>query len=117
MKNILVTGGAGFIGTNFVYHMSSRGYSVTVLDKLTYAGGRDNLEQILDKINFIKGDICDDQLVQYSLKGIDAVVHLAAESHNTRSETEPELFYKTNVEGTKVMLEESFRAGVKKFIH
>ncbi len=117
MKRILVTGGAGFIGTNFVYYMTGKGYQVTILDKLTYAGGRDNLEPLDDKVNLIVGDICDDALVKHSLKNIDAVVHFAAESHNTRSETEPDLFYKTNVEGTSVMLEESFRAGIDKFVH
>lgn len=117
MKKILVTGGAGFIGTNFLYHICSRGYIVTVLDKLTYAGGKDNLEPILDRINFIHGDICDRETVRFSLKDVDTVVHFAAESHNTRSETSPELFYKTNVEGTSIMLEESFRKEVKKFIH
>jgi len=118
LKNILVTGGAGFIGTNFVYFMVNKGYNVTVLDKLTYAGGKDNLEPLGDKVKLIIGDICDAGLVRNSLKGIDAAVHFAAESHNTRSETDPDLFYRTNVKGTETMLEESFRnAGVKKFIH
>jgi dTDP-glucose 4,6-dehydratase len=116
LKNILVTGGAGFIGTNFVYYLHSRPYRITVLDKLTYAGGRDNLEPLRD-VKLIVGDICDAGVVRDALSGIDIVVHFAAESHNTRSETDPDLFYRTNVEGTKVMLEESFRAGVEKFIH
>ena len=117
MKRILVTGGAGFIGTNFVYYMAEKGYEVTVLDKLTYAGGKDNLEPLENKVKLIVGDICDADIVKHSLKDIDAVVHFAAESHNTRSETDPDVFYKTNVEGTNVMLEESFRAGAEKFIH
>lgn len=118
MKNILVTGGAGFIGTNFVYHMVNKGYNITVLDKLTYAGGKDNLEPLGSKVKLIKGDICDAELVKNALPGMDAVVHFAAESHNTRSETDPGLFYRTNVQGTETMLEESFRnAHVKKFIH
>jgi dTDP-glucose 4,6-dehydratase len=117
IKKILVTGGAGFIGTNFVYHMVSSGYDVTVLDKLTYAGGKDNLNALGDKVKLIIGDICDVNLVKDSVKGTDAVVHFAAESHNTRSESEPDTFYKTNVEGTRVMLEQSLSSGVEKFIH
>jgi dTDP-glucose 4,6-dehydratase len=117
MKKILVTGGAGFIGTNFVYFLVNKGYEVTVLDKLTYAGGKDNLEPLGSKIRLTVGDVCDSSAVKNAVNGVDAVVHMAAESHNTRSETDPDIFYKTNVEGTKVMLEESLRAGVKKFIH
>ncbi len=114
---ILVTGGAGFIGTNFVYHAVKQGYDVVVLDKLTYAGGRDNLEPLGDKVKLIVGDICDPETVRKAVQGCDWVVHFAAESHNTRSETDPDLFYRTNVDGTKVMLEESFKADVKKFLH
>ena len=117
MKRILVTGGAGFIGTNFVYYMAAKGYPIVVLDKLTYAGGKDNLEPLGAKVNLVVGDICDTDLVRHSLKDIDWVVHFAAESHNTRSETDPDLFYRTNVEGTRTMLEESFKAGAEKFIH
>lgn len=118
-KKILVTGGAGFIGTNFVYYISGKGYEQVILDKLTYAGGKDNLEPLIDsgKVNFVKGDICDKELVKDSIKGIEYVIHFAAESHNTRSETDPDLFYRTNVEGTRTMLEAAFAAGVKKFIH
>jgi len=117
VKKILVTGGAGFIGTNFVYYLVNRGYDVSVLDKLTYAGGKDNLEPLGDKVKLIIGDVCDSNAVSSAVKGTDAVVHMAAESHNTRSETGPGVFYRTNVEGTKVVLEESVKAGVKKFIH
>jgi len=117
VEHLLVTGGAGFIGTNFVYYMVDKGYLVTVLDKLTYAGGKDNLEPLKDKIKLIVGDICDTDLVKHSLTNIDCVIHMAAESHNTRSESNPDLFYKTNVEGTRLMLEESFKAGVEKFIY
>ena len=112
MKTILITGGAGFIGTNFVYYMAGKGYNSVVIDKLTYAGGKDNLEPLGDKVKLVVGDICDADLVKNSLKDIDWVVHFAAESHNTRSETDPDLFYRTNVEGTRTMLEESFKAGV-----
>lgn len=117
MKNILVTGGAGFIGTNFVYYMAGKGYQITVLDKLTYAGGKDNLESLGDNVKLIVGDICDAEAVKSALQGAEAVVHFAAESHNTRSETDPDVFYRTNVEGTRVMLEEAFTKGVEKFIH
>ncbi len=117
MKRILVTGGAGFIGTNFAYYMVDKGYGITILDKLTYAGGKDNLEPLGDKVNLIVGDICDDAKVKSVLKDIDWVVHFAAESHNTRSESYPNTFYNTNVEGTRIMVEESMRAGVEKFIH
>jgi dTDP-glucose 4,6-dehydratase len=117
VKNILVTGGAGFIGTNFVYYLVNKGYDVSVLDKLTYAGGKDNLEPLGDKVKLIIGDVCDSNAVRSAVKSIDAVVHMAAESHNTRSETDPDVFYRTNVEGTRIMLEESAKAGVKKFIH
>ena len=117
MKNILVTGGAGFIGTNLVHYLVNKGYNVTVLDKFTYAGGRDNLVGIEDKIKLIVGDVCDSEIVRPSLKDINCVVHMAAESHNTRSEFNPDLFYKTNVQGTNIMLEESSKTGVGKFVH
>ena len=117
MKNILVTGGAGFIGTNFVYYTVSKGYNIVVLDKLTYAGGEDNLKPLGNNIKLIVGDLCNPDIVRESLKGIEAVVHFAAESHNTRGETNSDIFYKTNIDGTKLMLEESFRSGIKKFIH
>lgn len=115
--NILVTGGAGFIGTNFVYHMAKQGHKIVVFDKLTYAGGRDNLAPLANNINFIVGDICDRKTVNKSLKNIDWVVHFAAESHVTRSENNPDLFYRTNFAGTKIVLEEAFAAGAKRIIH
>ena len=117
MKNILVTGGAGFIGTNFVYYLVNKGYNVTVLDKLTYAGGKDNLEPLGEKVKLIIGDICDKNVVANASKNMDCVIHMAAESHNTRSETDPDVFYTTNVKGTQIVLEESFRNNVKKLIH
>jgi dTDP-glucose 4,6-dehydratase len=114
---ILVTGGAGFIGSNFVYHMSEQGHEIVVLDKLTYAGGLDNLESLGSKIKIIIGDVSDRNIVAELLKDIDWVVHFAAESHVTRSESMPEIFYHTNIMGTKVILEEAFNAGAKKIIH
>lgn len=114
---LLVTGGAGFIGTNFVYHMAAKGHKVVVLDKLTYAGGKDNLASLTPKVTLIEGDVCDAALVASAVAGIDWVVHFAAESHNTRSETDPDLFYRSNVDGTRVMLEQSFKSSVKRFLH
>lgn len=123
---ILVTGGAGFIGTNYVYYAVELGHEVIVLDKLTYAGGKDNLEPLLHisemeelvGVELIIGDICDRKVYkEVFAEKIDWVVHFAAESHVTRSENDPDIFYKTNVEGTKVMLEEAKKAGVKKFLH
>jgi dTDP-glucose 4,6-dehydratase len=117
MRNILVTGGAGFIGTNLVYYLAYKNYNVTVLDKLTYAGGKDNLEPLGNKVKLIVGDICDSDAVRNSMNGIDAVIHMAAESHNTRSESDPDVFFRTNVQGTENMLRHSADAKVKKFIH
>lgn len=113
---ILVTGGAGFIGTNYVYHAVKQGHEVTVLDKLTYAGGRDNLAPLGDKVKLIVGDVADPAAVSTAMKGVERVIHFAAESHNTRSETDPDLFYRTNVEGTRVMLEAAQEAKVKRFL-
>lgn len=119
MNNIFVTGGAGFIGSNFVHYWVKK-YpkdKITVLDKLTYAGGLDNLDGIRQKIKFIKGDICNKKLVEGLMKDIDIVVHFAAESHNTRAEKHPKIFYQTNVEGIKTLLEAAKKHPVKKFIH
>lgn len=116
----LITGGAGFIGSNFALLLQEKGHSITILDNLTYAGGIDTIDQIKANgpCNFIKGDICDPLIVDEALKDIDTVFNFAAESHNTRSETNPDIFYKTNVEGTKNLLEHSFKnSQVKKFIH
>ena len=112
-KSILVTGGAGFIGSNFINCFMNRnpGCRVTNLDILTYAGNLENLRQV-DKnpdYRFVRGDICDAALVGTILadEKIDAVVHFAAESHVDRSITGPEIFVKTNVLGTQILLEES----------
>jgi len=112
-KSILVTGGAGFIGSNFIncFMIRNPGCRVTNLDILTYAGNLENLRQV-DKnpdYRFVRGDICDAALVGTVLaeEAIDAVVHFAAESHVDRSITGPEIFVRTNVLGTQVLLEES----------
>ncbi|SDN34737.1 dTDP-glucose 4,6-dehydratase [Paenibacillus sp. yr247] len=119
---ILITGGAGFIGSNFVHYMLDRypSYEIINLDSLTYAGNLENLLSIQEnsQYTFVKGDIINTELV-YSLfdQGIDTVVHFAAESHVDRSILEPDVFVKTNVLGTQVLLEAARRYAVKKFVH
>lgn len=108
MKNILVTGGAGFIGSNFVHYIVKNHpeVHVTVLDKLTYAGNRANLEGLpKDKVELVVGDILDAPLVDKLVSQSDAVVHYAAESHNDNSLIDPEPFIQTNIVGTYTLLE------------
>ncbi len=118
---ILVTGGAGFIGSNYLNLMVNKypNYFFINLDKLTYAGNLNNLESIKDKSNyqFIKGDIADQKLVDQILAtGVDGIINFAAESHVDRSIIGPEIFIKTNIVGTQVLLEAARKYGVKKFI-
>ncbi|MFU8692084.1 dTDP-glucose 4,6-dehydratase [Rossellomorea sp. FS2] len=120
---VLVTGGAGFIGGNFVQHMVSKypEYEVYNLDFLTYAGDLSKHISIEDKDNyyFVKADIADRETI-YNLfkeKEFEYVVHFAAESHVDRSISEPEIFIKTNVLGTQVLLDAAKAVGVKKFVH
>lgn len=121
-KNVLVTGGAGFIGSNFINYLLSKrdGYSIINLDKLTYAGNLENLKQVEVKKNyrFIKGDITNNELVDYIFKRFEIkfVVNFAAESHVDRSILGSEIFYRTNVIGTTVLLEASRRYHVEKFL-
>lgn len=107
MKKILVTGGAGFIGSNFVlYTLANRPeYEITVVDKLTYAGNPQTLEAVLEKINFVTGDICDVELMDKLVGETDIVVHFAAESHNDNSLRDPWPFIQTNLVGTATILE------------
>jgi dTDP-glucose 4,6-dehydratase len=107
MTKLLVTGGAGFIGSNFVhYTINNRpDYQVTVVDKLTYAGNPDNLRSILDKVEFVTGDICDAELMDKLVANADIVVHFAAESHNDNSLRDPWPFVQTNIIGTYTILE------------
>lgn len=108
MKNILVTGGAGFIGANFVHYLVKNhpeDYSVTVIDKLTYAGNPANLESILEKIKFVSGDICNIEVLDPLVAESDIVVHFAAESHNDNSLQNPWPFVETNIVGTYQILE------------
>jgi dTDP-glucose 4,6-dehydratase len=123
MKNILVTGGAGFIGSNFVRYMLQKhpAYRIINFDLLTYAGNLENLEGIESgsQYAFVKGDICDKGRVEESFReySIDAVVHFAAESHVDRSILGPAVFVQTNVLGTSVLLEASKQFGVERFVH
>ncbi|MGW6723866.1 dTDP-glucose 4,6-dehydratase [Streptomyces sp. NPDC054995] len=122
---IVVTGGAGFIGSHFVRQSLTGVYTggvvpeVVVLDKLTYAGNRANLARVADdpRLVFVHGDIGDRALAAEVIKRGDLVVHFAAESHVDRSIGGSEDFIRTNVLGTQVLLEVSLRAGVGKFVH
>ena len=122
---ILVTGAAGFIGSNFVRRQLTDAYpetagaEVTVLDKLTYAGCLDNLAPVAGSpcYEFIEGDICDVDLVNDLMTGHDAVVHFAAESHVDRSITGASDFVVTNVLGTQTLLQGALNAGVARFVH
>ncbi len=107
MKNLLITGGAGFIGANFVHYTLKNypDYKVTVIDKLTYAGNPDNLTSVLEKINFVTGDICDRELMDKLVSETDIVVHFAAESHNDNSLRDPWPFIHSNLIGTATILE------------
>lgn len=104
---MLVTGGAGFIGSNFVHYTVKNHpeYKVTVIDKLTYAGNRDNLKTLGDKVELIEGDICDAKLMDELMAKNDIVVHFAAESHNDNSLHDPWPFMQTNFIGTYTILE------------
>ena len=119
--NILVTGGAGFIGGNFCHYMVDKykNYRIVVLDSLTYAGNLETLRSINDKPNFkfVKGDITDRTLVYelFDNEKFDIVVNFAAESHVDRSIENPELFLKTNILGTQVLLDASLKYGVKRY--
>ncbi|HRE47669.1 MAG TPA: dTDP-glucose 4,6-dehydratase [Aggregatilineales bacterium] len=123
MKTILVTGGAGFIGSAFVRHMVATypHYRIIVLDKLTYAGNMDNLLPVSDEENyaFRRGDIADHATVRHILAtdGIDTIVNFAAESHVDRSILDPDAFIKTDVVGVYVLLEEARKAGIQRFHH
>ncbi len=116
---LLVTGGAGFIGANFIIYWLKNHSSDQIVnfDKLTYAGNLDNLAEVEGSAGykFIKGDICDSGAVSEAMQGIDTVVHFAAESHVDRSIMEPATFVKTNILGTYTLLEGSVNAKVKRF--
>lgn len=111
MSRLLVTGGAGFIGSNFVHHVIDHtDHHVTVLDKLTYAGNLTSLAGLpADRFEFVKGDIADAALVDEVFGRVDAVVHYAAESHNDNSLHDPRPFLDTNIVGTYTLLEAARR--------
>lgn len=122
---VLVTGGAGFIGSHFVRQVLSGSYpwladaEVVVLDKLTYAGNEANLAQVRgdERLTFARGDICDGELVTRLMSDVDLVVHFAAESHVDRSILGSADFVLTNVLGTQTLLQGALAAGVAKFVH
>ena len=115
MADLLVTGGAGFIGSNFVHHvLNHTDWRVTVLDKLTYAASRDALAGLPpDRVQLVVGDVADPALVDPLVADHDAVVHFAAESHNDNSLTDPSPFVQTNLVGTFTLLEAARKAGVR----
>jgi len=118
---ILVTGGAGFIGSNFILYMLDKykDYEIVNLDKLTYASGNKHLESLADnpRYQLIRGDIRNRRVVREVMAGCDTVVHFAAESHVDRSITEPAIFIETNVLGTQALLETALDLNVKRFHH
>jgi dTDP-glucose 4,6-dehydratase len=120
---ILIPGGAGFIGSHYVRTMLAGSYPgyeqarVTVLDKLTYAGNRDNLPSATPRLEFVRGDICDRGLLRELLPGHEAVVNFAAESHVDRSLAGAGAFVRTNVGGTEALLNACLETGVERFVH
>lgn len=120
MQKFLVTGGAGFIGSNFIRYMLQQHdhLQITNLDKLTYAGNLENLRDLKGHAghHFVKGDICDGALVNELMEGVDVVVNFAAESHVDRSISGPDAFIRTDVFGALTLLEAARSHGVKKFV-
>ena len=120
MSRILVTGGAGFIGSNFIRYMVNKysEYEIINLDDLTYCGNLENLKDIENKDNysFVKGNICDKAVVDELVEKSDYVINFAAESHVDRSISDPEIFIKSNVLGTQVLLNAAKQYGVEKYI-
>ncbi|GAB4162039.1 MAG: dTDP-glucose 4,6-dehydratase [Candidatus Promineifilaceae bacterium] len=121
MKNLLVTGGAGFIGANFVHYMLDKypNYHIVVYDKLTYAGNLDNLRDVADnpRYHFVKGDICDAAAVAAAIQQyqIDTIVNFAAETHVDRSILDPDAFIQTDVYGTYVLLEATRQFNLERY--
>ncbi|NUR27492.1 MAG: dTDP-glucose 4,6-dehydratase [Catenulispora sp.] len=121
--NLLVTGGAGFIGSEYVRQLlgapSESSDRITVLDKLTYSGNLANLAPVADdpRLTFVRGDICDADVVDDLMRDADAVVHFAAETHVDRAVTGPSEFVRTNVLGTQVLLDAARRHGTGRFLH
>ena len=120
MTNVLVTGGAGFIGSNFLRYMVNKypNYDFINLDALTYCGNLENLKDIEDKDNysFVKGNVCDRELVNGIVENVDYIVHFAAESHVDRSIEDPGIFIKSNILGTQTLLDASKKNDIRKFL-
>lgn len=122
MDTMLITGGAGFIGSNFIHYMMDHhpDYRIINVDKLTYAGNLENLKDIEANPNytFVKADICDVNAINdvFSSYAIDYIINFAAESHVDRSIEDPSIFLKTNILGTQVLLDAARKYGVKKFV-
>ena len=120
--NIIVTGGAGFIGSNFVFHMLNKypDYRIICLDKLTYAGNLSTLEPVMDNPNFrfVKADICDREAVNklFEEEHPDMVVNFAAESHVDRSIENPGIFLETNIMGTQTLMDACRKYGIRDII-
>jgi len=118
---LLITGGCGFIGSNFIRNMLEKypNYQIINLDKLTYAGNPENLQDIESNPNytFVKGDICDTEAVSKAMQDVDVVVHFAAESHVDRSIKDSSVFVTTNVLGTNTLLSCALESDINKFIH
>ena len=118
---ILITGGAGFIGSNFIIYIMEKypDYKIVNLDKLTYAGNLENLKKVENNPNytFIHGDICDRKIVEKAMAGCDVVVHFAAESHVDRSIDGPAIFIETNIVGTEILLDVAKELNIKRFHH
>jgi dTDP-glucose 4,6-dehydratase len=117
---LFITGGAGFIGSNYVRHvLANTDDEVTVFDALTYAGNLSSLADVADdtRYSFVQGDICDREAVAAAMAGHDMVVHFAAESHVDRSIVDPDTFVRTNCLGTNVMCDVARTIGVERFLH
>src|SRR6266436_7032098 len=118
---IFVTGGAGFIGSNFIRYVleTKKDFSIVNFDKLTYAGKLANLESVADNANseFVKCDISDAAAVEAAMRGCDALIHFAAESHVDRSIYEPAPVIQTNVTGTFILLEVARKISLSRFVH
>ncbi len=117
---LLITGGAGFMGSNFIRYILNKytDYEVVNVDKLTYSGNLENLKDLSDsrRYKFVKGDICDQSLIEENIKGVDAVINYAAQTHVDRSIMDTSSFVKTDVLGLQNLLEESRKRAISKFI-
>lgn len=118
-KKILVTGGAGFIGSNFVHYVTSKypETAITVVDALTYAGNKENLKPVNDKVIFVEADITDEAKMDTLVSGKDCIVHFAAETHVDRSIIDPGPFLRTNVLGTEILARLSLKHKLQRFHH